>query len=153
MRMRQSNRTRSRLMRAGATAVETAAVLTVFLLFLFGILEYCRLIYCQQVITNAAREGARYAIVNSFNSTIVSDTQGVVQGYMGGLDKSLPNYNCQVYAADASGNNIGSPQNVAFGSYICCDVSVTYSPILPSFLYLSNNLTLRSKCCMGCEAN
>jgi Flp pilus assembly protein TadG len=144
---------RNRWFRAGATAVETAAVVTVFLLFLFGILEYCRLIYCQQVVTNAAREGARYAIVNSYNATVVSDTQTKVQGYMAGLDKSLQNYSCQVYAADVNGNNIGSPQNVSFGNYICCDVSLTYSPIVPSFLYLNKTLTLRSKCCMGSEAN
>src|SRR5437868_15213382 len=92
--------------RWGATAVETAAVVTVFLLFLFGILEYCRLVYVQQVVINAAREGARYAIVNTTDTNLVADTQSKVQGYMGGLDKTLQSYQCQVYAADASGKNI-----------------------------------------------
>ena len=139
--------------RHGAAAVETAAVMIVFSLFLFGILEYCRLIYVQQIVQNAAREGARYAIVNSYNPTVVSDTQAQVLKFMGGLDKSLPNYSCQVYAADVSGNNIGGPQNVPFGQYICCDISLTYSPILPSFLFLNQTMTMRSKCCMGSEAN
>src|SRR6516225_6828952 len=95
---------RKNLARAGHTAVETAAVASVFLLFLFGILEYCRMIYVNEVVQNAAREGARYAIVNSYDTGIVSNTQAVVQSYMGGLDRTLQNYTCQVYAADSSGN-------------------------------------------------
>jgi Flp pilus assembly protein TadG len=139
--------------RRGAAAVETAAVAVVFLLFLFGILEYCRLIYVQQVVINAAREGTRYAIVNTTDTNLIADTQARVQSYMGNLDKTLQNYSCQVYAADSSGNNIGSPLNVPFGQYICVQVQLTYSPILPSFLYLNKTLTISSKCCMGSEAN
>jgi TadE-like protein len=144
---------RSLLARTGATAVETAAVVSVFLLLLFGILEYCRLIYVQQVVQNAAREGARYAIVNSYDPNLVVNTQAKVKTYMGGLDKSLQSYTCLVYAADLAGNNIGSPNNAPFGQYICCDVSLVYSPITPSFLYLNKTLKIQSKCCMGSEAN
>ncbi len=139
--------------RRGTTTVEVAVVVVIFLMFLFGILEYCRLIYVRQVVENAAREGARYAIVNTYVSSVVTDTQAVVKGKMGGLDKTLQNYSCQLYAADASGNNIGSPQNVPFGQYVCCDVSLTYSPIVPSLLFMNKTLTIRSKCCMGSEAN
>jgi Flp pilus assembly protein TadG len=144
---------RSTKFRCGAAAVETAVVVSVFLLFLFGILEYCRLIYVRQVVENAAREGSRYAIVNTYNATVVSDTQARVKGFMGGLDKTLQNYSCQVYAADVNGNNIGSPQNAPFGQYVCTDISLTYSPIVPSFLFLNKTLVIRSKCCMGSEAN
>jgi Flp pilus assembly protein TadG len=144
---------RSFLARTGGAAVETAAVVSVFLLLLFGILEYCRMIYVQQVVQNAAREGARYAIVNSYDPNLVVNTQAKVQSYMGGLDKSLQSYTCSVYAADVNGNNIGSPNNAPFGQYICADVSLVYSPITPSFLYLNKTLTIRSKCCMGSEAN
>jgi Flp pilus assembly protein TadG len=139
--------------RMGTTAVETAAVATVFLMLLFGILEYCRLIYVQQVVYNAAREGARYAIVNTNNSTLVADTQAKVQHYMGGLDKTLQNYSCQVYAADTNGNNVGSPLNAPFGQYICVQVELDYSPIVPSLLFMNQTLTISSKCCMGSEAN
>jgi len=139
--------------RRGATAVETAAVVTVFLLFLFGIFEYCRMVYVQQVVINAAREGARYAIVNTNNASLIADTQAKVQSYMGGLDKTLQSYSCQVYAADSSGNNVGSPLNVPFGQYICVQVQLTYSPIVPSLLFLNKTMIISSKCCMGSEAN
>ncbi len=144
---------KSQVARTGATAVETAAVVVVFLMLLFGILEYCRLIYVQQVVQNAAREGARFAIVNSYDPALVADTQAKVQTYMGGLDKSLKSYTCQVYAADINTNNIGSPNNAPFGQYICVDVALTYSPIVPSLLYMNKTLIIRSKCCMGSEAN
>ena len=50
--------------RTGATTVEVSVVLSVFLLFLFGIFEYCRYLMMIQITTNAARDGARYAVVN-----------------------------------------------------------------------------------------
>jgi hypothetical protein len=50
--------------RGGATTVEASVVITVFLLFLFGLFEYCRFIMCLHVTTNACRDGARYAVVN-----------------------------------------------------------------------------------------
>ena len=78
--------------RSGATAVEFAAVSTVFILLLFGILEYCLIIYTQNVVENAAREGARYAIVNVTDTTVVTDTQTYVQTMMGGLDTKMKNY-------------------------------------------------------------
>jgi Flp pilus assembly protein TadG len=148
MRLRQA-----RAVRTAAAVVETAAVAVIFLLFLFGILEYCRMVYVNQVVENAAREGTRYAIVNSYDPNIVANTQARVQSYMGGLDKTLQNYTCSVFAADANGNNIGSPQNVKFGNNIGVSVTLTYTPIVPSLLFMNRTLTISSTCCMGSEAN
>ena len=47
----------------GAALVEFVIVLPVILLLLFGMIEFGILMYNKQVITNASREGARYAIV------------------------------------------------------------------------------------------
>lgn len=46
----------------GATLVETAATIMVFLILLVGILEFGRAYSMYQVMTNAAREGARFAV-------------------------------------------------------------------------------------------
>lgn len=51
--------------RLGAAAVEFAIVAPVFFLMVFGIIEFGRMIMVQQVITNAAREGARIAVLDS----------------------------------------------------------------------------------------
>jgi len=47
----------------GTTAVEFAIVLSLLITLIFGIIEFSLCIFNRQVITNAAREGARYGIV------------------------------------------------------------------------------------------
>jgi Flp pilus assembly protein TadG len=138
--------------RDGATAVELAAVIAIFVLLMFGILEYCMIVFTMNVVENAAREGARFAVVNANDGTLVSDTQTYVQSLMDGINLKDAPYACNVYLADASGNNIGTPTGAQFGQYICCDVSVTYVPMTPVLLYLKT-FTIRSKCSMISEAN
>jgi len=48
----------------GASIIEMAIVISLFFLVSFGIIEFGFLMYNQQVITNAAREGARFGIVS-----------------------------------------------------------------------------------------
>jgi Flp pilus assembly protein TadG len=44
--------------------VEFALVAPIFFLILFGIIDFGRYVYYTQILNNAAREGARYAIVH-----------------------------------------------------------------------------------------
>jgi Flp pilus assembly protein TadG len=138
--------------RDGAATIEFAAVSIIFLLLMFGILEYCLIIYTQQVAENAAREGARFAIVNTSDATLVTDTQAYVKSLMGGLDTKLKNYSCNVYLADANGNNIGAATSAQFGQYVCVEISIDYVPITPGLLKLST-ITVHTKSSMGSEAN
>ena len=46
----------------GTAIVESAIILPVFFLLFFGVFEAGRFMNTQQVLTNAAREGARYAV-------------------------------------------------------------------------------------------
>ena len=52
----------------GQAIVEFALVAPLFFLLLFGILEAARFVFYYEVLNNATREGARYAIVNGANS-------------------------------------------------------------------------------------
>lgn len=54
--------------RTGQAIVEFALVAPIFLLMLFAIIEFGRYIYTVQILNNAAREGARYAIVHGSQS-------------------------------------------------------------------------------------
>ena len=47
----------------GAAMVEFALILIPLIILTFGLIEFGLLMYNQQVLTNAAREGARYGIV------------------------------------------------------------------------------------------
>ncbi len=49
----------------GVAAVEFAIILPILLLIVFGIINFGVLLYDQAVITNAAREGARWASINA----------------------------------------------------------------------------------------
>jgi len=66
-----SNRRRSARSR-GQAMVEFALVAPIFFLLLFGIIEGGRFIFYYETLSNAAREGARYAIVHGANSTCPS---------------------------------------------------------------------------------
>lgn len=54
--------------RRGTTMVEMAMICSVFLLLLLGTVELARAMWSREVITAAAREGARYAIVHGSHS-------------------------------------------------------------------------------------
>jgi Flp pilus assembly protein TadG len=58
--------------RKGAAVVEMAVVAPVFFLLVFGMIEFGRAIMVEQILTNAAREGARLAVLDS--ATPVHDT-------------------------------------------------------------------------------
>ncbi len=49
---------------AGQTTAEFAVVLTILLLFIFGIIDLSRAVYARNVIASAAREGARYGVAH-----------------------------------------------------------------------------------------
>jgi hypothetical protein len=47
----------------GATTIEFALVLIVFLMFLLGVVEFSRMLYTWNAAAQAARIGARYAVI------------------------------------------------------------------------------------------
>jgi len=53
----------SRRLRSGVAAVEFALVAPVFLLFVFSLFEFGRMLMVQQALTNAARQGCRKAAI------------------------------------------------------------------------------------------
>ena len=66
----------------GATAVEFAIVLSLLITLIFGIIEFGLFIFNRQVITNAAREGARAGIIVRAPTRLSDDEiKAVVLGY------------------------------------------------------------------------
>lgn len=59
---------RNRRLARGQALVEFALVAPLFFVLLFGIIEAGRFIFYYEMLNNATREGARYAIVNGANS-------------------------------------------------------------------------------------
>jgi Flp pilus assembly protein TadG len=161
-----SNRRRQR---RGAYVVEFAVVASVFFLFLFGILEYARFVMTLEILQNAAREGARYAVVHTHDKT-TADVQNEVDQRLGGMGVQLKNYNkttsIEVYMADqTTGSPVdtnGSPvspwtkapfTDAKFGQPIAVKISGTYTPVLPTFLMMGNSINIQTRYLMQSEAN
>jgi len=144
--------------RPAATLVETAAVIVVFVLLLFGLFEYGRFIMTRQLMQNAAREGARWAVVHTYNGSIAQIQDHVdfrldaARNQLVGYDKTV---SIRVYAADADGNEIAGKDwdDAAFGEGVAVEITGTYRPILPSLLFLDTDIAVSAKAVMSSEAN
>src|SRR5438046_2996127 len=63
--------TKSQLARRGVALVEMALVLPIFITVVLGIVEFGRAMMVSQLVTNAAREGARLSIIDGTTNTDV----------------------------------------------------------------------------------
>jgi len=87
--------------------VEFAIVAPIFFLFVFGIIEYGRMVMVQQVLTNASREGARQAVLDGSST---SEVQTVVQNYL--TNSSIQGATVTVTPDPPSSANFGDPVTV-----------------------------------------
>jgi Flp pilus assembly protein TadG len=139
--------------RSATTTVEFAFVAIVFFLLVFGVIEYGRFVMVLQLMNNAAREGARSAIVNQSTMT-TAQIQSEVTSYLAGQGVQLQGLNIQVYQIDpVTGNNLGAWTGAGFGQAIAVQINGTYSPILPRFLFLGASLPLQARAVMYSEAD
>ena len=65
---------RNKHARRGAAMVEMALVLPLFLMLVLGIIEFGRAMMIANLVTNAAREGARMAVLDGSTNTDVTNT-------------------------------------------------------------------------------
>jgi len=108
----EMTRTRFRKDERGAALLETAITIPLILLICVGIFEFGRAYQTSQVLTNAAREGARIAILAGVSD---ADVRTTVRGYM--ASGRLPN------AATA---DVNINRNVAMGSNTASQITVNY---------------------------
>ena len=145
----------ARRRRGGVTIVEAALLLSIFLLFLFGVFEYARLLMLLQVGTNAARSGVRHATVNvDKSSTFVTvDEGGVlciknhVKSQMGGADTMISGFEVTAWPCDINAMYQNPPQIIpktgnpawnqaSFTERIAVQITGEFQPILPGFIFL-----------------
>jgi len=172
---------RSRRARRGITVVECTLVLSVFLLLLFGIFEYCRFLLVLHVTNNATRDGARYAsvLVSSTASTTTTKQQIVdfTTKRMGHVQKNIEGFQVAVYAVDQTGLDLSPPvvraksstagvypdpfnatdpnavawNSAPFPNRIAVTVKGTYRPLLPTFLLMPKTIPINVTAIMGGE--
>jgi Flp pilus assembly protein TadG len=73
----------------GSTMVEMAFTMIILSTILFGLIEMCLALYTYHFVSDAAREGSRYAIVHGSTCTVsgasCTVTAGQIQTYVKGL--------------------------------------------------------------------
>ena len=154
------NRLRWRKIREcdGAAMVEFAIGSTVLIMLVLGIIEFGLLWYQKQIITNAAREGARYGVtyqtdVNGVrlapqNITTPYTIQTVVTNY---LNNSLPTGSFTVTVADDPTNTGGYTLGTK-GKPIVVTVNCTNKmDLLSGFIPSLKNITFKAQSTMNCE--
>jgi len=119
----------------GQTLVEFALLVPILLTIMFAIVDLGRAVYFYSAIQNSAREGARYGIINPFQT---SEIENRVRSSAVGLDQST----LQVYPT------VPDP-----GDAVRVHVQYTFralTPVLPSLMGI-NQLQLNTYATMNIE--
>jgi Flp pilus assembly protein TadG len=127
-----------RLPRRGATMVEFAVVAPIFFMIVFGVIEFGRGLMVQQLLTNAARNGARTAILGNSST---SDVQTSVMAELKKFGLSTTNATVNITVNDAT--SPGLTTATASGTEITVQALVPVKDVtwLPTNTFLKNNLS------------
>jgi Flp pilus assembly protein TadG len=127
--------------RRGAAMVETAIGLSLFLMVIFGIMEFGFFVTAKNLMNASARSAARVAlsgrIPQYFPDGTPTNAQGTVattaflQTWVNKALSAAPvsGINAQFYQVDASGNPGAAWDSAPFGSGIMVDVQANYLPL------------------------
>ena len=124
---------------AGAALVEAALIMIPFLLLLFGVIEFGLLLYDQQVINNAAREGTRVGVVVRIPRLTSNDFDKVVKDeVINYAAKHLVTFGGDKFEAADIGiqKTIGPTNTKAWGEF--GDILIVSASYKYKFLFLSN---------------
>jgi hypothetical protein len=156
--------------RSGATVAEAAIVLGLFLFCLFSIFEYCRYLFVLQTLTQAARQGVRYASVNVSKPTNF-DTVDYVEGTVtypsvvkfttdraAGMQNTLGTFSIEVFPCDMDklaqtpplvDKKPGFPSSTVtwnsaiFTEMICVRIKGTYFTAVPNVVFWNGQINLQ----------
>jgi Flp pilus assembly protein TadG len=135
----------------GASLVELAVILPLFLLLLAGAMDFGRAYFLAVEIAGAARAGAEYGAQNPSDTAGITKAVQVDAPDVAGLSVGTPTYGCECSDGTLfSGSCTAKPSctyNVVYR--VTVTVSATYKPIfpwpkIPSSMALSSTATMRS---------
>jgi hypothetical protein len=130
----------------GAVAVEFALIAILLLTLIFGAIDFGLLFYNKQVLTNAAREGARMGVVIKIPRVIEGDVQNRVLSFCqahlvtGGSNPSSALKTPDVSYEDKDGNTVSGPDVAGLGGIISVEVEYIYDFFVISYLGIGPKL-------------
>jgi Flp pilus assembly protein TadG len=118
----------------GQSLVEFSLVIPLFLLVLIAVFDLGRGVFAYNTLTNAAREGARMAIVNQDTATIVADAKAATAI----VELNDPSVQIGFYtmADDGSPDYSDTCSPVAVGCLAVVSFEADYRPITPLISYI-----------------
>src|SRR5262249_33544928 len=128
-------------------------ILPIFLMTLMGVFEYGRFIMIRNLADNAVREGARFAVVHTYDRT-TAQIQAAVLAKLVGQDAQLGTPTVQVFKSDpTSGVSVGPWTDAQFGDCIKVQLNGPYRPAVPAFLGMNSSIAFQAQAVMRSEAN
>jgi len=144
----------------GQAMLEMALILPIFLLIFVSLFDLGRAVFVYNTLTNAAREGARLAIVNQDTASIIARAKSQTAI----AELNVPNVTVGFYQVKPDGTPDTStpcPQNppvlgqthVAVGCLAVVSFEATYQPITPivSDLLFKTGVTFTAKSVLSVE--
>ena len=118
----------------GAVAAEFALLLPLLLIILFGIMEFGMIMYGREIVTNAAREGARAGIVQGPPKRTGGEIIAIATNYLTGTG-----VNPGDVTFTSAGEGLANPNTLT--------VTATYSysflvPVIPVLVGIPNPLII-----------
>jgi hypothetical protein len=158
--------------RGGAVTVEFALGAALFFFFLFGVVEFARLVVMYNALENATREAARWACVRTnIDPTVypnqAAKNQAVRDQFLmrlGELRQSYDELSMEIHRvimipqpgdppADPESPGLPDWDNARTTDAIRIRASAKFRPILPNFLMMGGEISMQSISVMYSEAN
>lgn len=121
----QKRRERSR----GQALVEFAVVFPVFILVLFGLIEFSFMLYSQMTVSNAAREAARVSVVDPDACSIQDLAKATANAAASGLNTTFVTTTASVVSSGTPSSCSTAKQ----GDPVTVTVAYTYHTFFPLF--------------------
>jgi Flp pilus assembly protein TadG len=133
---------RCRRQRQGAAVVEFAIIAPLFFMLVFGMIEFGRAIMVKQILTNASREGARVAVLDSTTPT-ASQVTNLVTTYLS---------NAGISGATVTMDPT-EPTSAGYGAPVTVTVQIPFNRVswLPAPWFLTGSTNLRASTVMRRE--
>ena len=135
----------------GQSLVEFSLVIPLFLLLLIAVFDLGRGVFAYNTLTNAAREGARMAIVNQDTATIIADAKAATA--IVELNNPSVQIGFYVMADDGSPDFSDTCSPVAVGCLAVVSFEADYRPITPliSNIVFGNKVTFNAQSVLSVE--
>jgi hypothetical protein len=135
----------------GQSLVEFALVLPIFLVLFFAVIDFGSAIFTYNSLTNAAREGARLAVVNQDEDSIIARAKAQVSI----AELNLPNVEVDFYQAATDGRpDTSRPCSpAAVGCLAVVTFEATYRPLTPIIgnILFKNGVTFEATTVLSVE--